>query len=498
MTGDRHPGDRLAALVDGRLGEPERSAVLQHVASCSKCRTEYDSQRVMKGLLGGLAEPAAPTELHSRLSGLSAPQPPAPVVLPWWRGVVHPPRSGAQAVRVAAVGSVVVGALVVGGGYAAGGATASPAVVPAVGTYVREHSETAGDVPLSEPVLSRLTRGTVVQPTGSGPSPASVKAPIDTAAAGSSPSAQATLAKAVQAGQTLGYSGVEVLVDADADGTARRSVVDVGHIPGRGTVVSLRPDDGEVAASAFQADDDDVAADRAALLLQMLGSSFRLTVAPPTTMLGRQVTVVQALRADGRPAAMFWVDEKTGLLLRREVLDDAGRAASSFELVKLTFGVPRIAYLPPMLSQPTGTSLDLMDLEQYRDDGWPCPSSLAGLTLFDARLVTVAGGEALHLSYSDGLSTVSVFVEQGTLDTSVLAATTSAQVGHHDVREVTGAVRPLLWAAQGHVFTVVSDAPADTVDAVVAALPSGSDPDGAWDRVDRGISRMGSWVNPFG
>ena len=61
MTGsDRHPGDRLAALADGRLPEPERTRVLDHLARCADCRSDYDAQLTMKGLLRGLGPPGPP------------------------------------------------------------------------------------------------------------------------------------------------------------------------------------------------------------------------------------------------------------------------------------------------------------------------------------------------------------------------------------------------------------------------------------------------------
>jgi hypothetical protein len=65
---------------------------------------------------------------------------------------------------VAAVGTAAAGVLVVAGGYLAGGPTAAQPVVPAVGSYLREHSEVATGVPFVEPVVTRLTKGVVVEP----------------------------------------------------------------------------------------------------------------------------------------------------------------------------------------------------------------------------------------------------------------------------------------------------------------------------------------------
>jgi sigma-E factor negative regulatory protein RseB len=47
------------------------------------------------------------------------------------------------------------------------------------------------------------------------------------------------------------------------------------------------------------------------------------------------------------------------------------------------------------------------------------------------------------------------------------------------------------------VYTVLADAPDQTVTAVVGALPHDA-PTGFWKRMSRGFARLASWVNPFG
>src|SRR5690606_40030032 len=52
---------------------------------------------------------------------------------------------------------------------------------------------------------------------------------------------------------------------------------------------------------------------------------------------------------------------------------------------------------------------------ELRDRGWPVPEDLPGrLTLHDAR--RDRDGGTVHLSYSDGLAAVSVFVQRGRLN----------------------------------------------------------------------------------
>jgi len=45
---------------------------------------------------------------------------------------------------------------------------------------------------------------------------------------------------------------------------------------------------------------------------------------------------------------------------------------------------------------------------------------------------------------------------------------------------------------------VVADAPSSAVAAVVSALPHSEHHRGLWGRLKHGLSRLGSWLNPFG
>jgi sigma-E factor negative regulatory protein RseB len=46
------------------------------------------------------------------------------------------------------------------------------------------------------------------------------------------------------------------------------------------------------------------------------------------------------------------------------------------------------------------------------------------------------------------------------------------------------------------VYTLMADAPAQTVEAVVGVLPHDG-PAGFWKRMSRGLVRLASWANPF-
>ncbi len=168
MTGaDRHPGDRLAALADGRLPEPERSHVLSHLTGCSGCRGDYDAQVAMKGLLRALDEPGAPVDLRARLRGLPSAAPPPPsaqrrpsrsrrAARAAGAGPGRAHRSRQHRVARAGAGAMTFTVIALAGAYALGGAPAGEAVSPPVDRYVREHAAVSGGLPFTEPVLWQL------------------------------------------------------------------------------------------------------------------------------------------------------------------------------------------------------------------------------------------------------------------------------------------------------------------------------------------------------
>jgi anti-sigma factor RsiW len=184
VSAHRHAGNRLAALADGRLPEPERTQVLDHLRRCATCRSDYDAQLAMKGLLRTLGEPGPPSDLQARLAGLAAtgaPRAQGLPGLPGLSGADRPPgqrgsrrplagrrerRATARAigrrpsatVRAgrAGAGIVSVAVLAIAGAYALGGAPEGVAVSPPIDRFAREHAAVSGGLPLTEPVLWQL------------------------------------------------------------------------------------------------------------------------------------------------------------------------------------------------------------------------------------------------------------------------------------------------------------------------------------------------------
>ena len=137
------------------------------------------------------------------------------------------------------------------------------------------------------------------------------------------------------------------------------------------------------------------------------------------------------------------------------------------------------------------------DLARLRAKGWPLPAELpGGLVLFDARQTTTPSGPVFQLGYSDGLSGVSLFVQRGGLPRK-LAGWREVEVGGRTVYARDPIPQGLAWSSHRYVLTLIADAPAATIGAVVRVLPHDGQR-GFWSRLRHGFGRVVSWVDPFG
>lgn len=333
------------------------------------------------------------------------------------------------------------------------------------------------------------------------------------AASAPEPDAVATLQRAAEAARNQPYVGTQFL-SAWSRGTTTSVLVDVTHVPGRGSLVRVAPNAGSVGASVLESDagagagaDSDPAAPLPgldAVPLALLQANYDVSMGSPQSCVGRSAQVVDVRRrgADSSLAGRFWVDTATGLVLRREVFDAEGRTVRASAFVNVdTDAVPRLAdAVPPVSGPATGKPVPAAELDRMRAAGWAAPARVGSdLALYDARSTGSGRARMLHLSYSDGLSTVSLFEQPGRLDPAVLRGWQQQRIGATEVYVRDTLPQRVAWSGAGTVYTLVADAPAQTVDAVVAALPAGAAPAGGLrSRIAHGLARLGSWLNPFG
>jgi sigma-E factor negative regulatory protein RseB len=322
-------------------------------------------------------------------------------------------------------------------------------------------------------------------------------------AAGSDASSLRLLEQATAAPARTSYRGTQFVAVWTMHGTSS-VIVEVDHRAGEGTDVRSAATPGRPAFSSFLAAGDTAPSLTAGRALRLLTGSYRVRLAGEERVAGHLADVFEVRRAGARlPSARFWLDRATHLVLRREDYDEAGRTsrASAFvevSLAPVASGDPTGPAATAPAQRPTAwpDAIDSARLAGMRAKGWDCPRRLPGsLHLVDARRSTTGG--IVHLSYTDGLASVSVFQQWGRLDGDRLDGYRRDEVAGVQVHVLDGVPQQLVWSARGRIFTVVADAPPRTVEAVVSALPHGSADGGGLQRLGRGMDRMASWFNPF-
>jgi sigma-E factor negative regulatory protein RseB len=308
------------------------------------------------------------------------------------------------------------------------------------------------------------------------------------------------LAQAAQAAIVTSYQGKEILTRW-SQGGGSVLVSSIWHVSGGQTITQTTADGASLSSQSYLSSDTDGQSPEGVLgvtapLVRLLTSHYLVAYAGTGSADNRTAQVVEAWRADGSIAARFWLDDATKLPLEREVFDTATHVIGQDVFIDVSFTAPGGLRGDP--ADPRGPWTDPFSRRQLlalRHGGWQVPAELpGGLSLFTGAKTQADTGAVLDLGYSDGLFMVSVFEQRGKLPAR-LAGWRKTKTGGHAVFALPDQ-RTLTWAARGMVFTMVADAPSQTVDAVVGALPHDG-PTGFWKRMSRGLVRVASWVNPF-
>ncbi|MGZ4638117.1 MAG: sigma-E factor regulatory protein RseB domain-containing protein [Actinomycetes bacterium] len=333
---------------------------------------------------------------------------------------------------------------------------------------------------------------------GSVAATASLRTPV------SDPQTLQLLDRAAQAPALVTYRGTQ-FVSAWTEQGSTGLVVDVVHRAGDGTTVRTAGTATTPATHSFvPANASEPSLMGGVSTLTLLGQHFDLGTGAPASVAGRPTDVVVVTRPGAAtPAARFWLDKASGLVLRREVYDEQGRTTRASAFVDISVGDVEDAddHDPTDPGSPHAwpQAIDAATLAKMRQHGWTCPDRLPpSLQLMDARRSGGGYGSIVHLSYSDGLASVSVFEQHGRLQVTAKDGYRATTVAGRPIYVRDGVPQRMMWAANGTVYTVVADASSRTVGAVVAALPHAPGQGGPWHRLERGLDRVASWFNPFG
>jgi len=466
-----------SAYVDGALGADDRELLLVHLVGCAECRQDVDALRAVRELLtqtGSEPAPAAP-DLSQRLLSIAGESAYEPL---WTRpfrrtppvGLVNglPSRRRIRRVRAAALALAMGTALTAVGviGYTVAPSGRLEVIDDPVGRAQAAFSTSLVQFPLSGNTLGAVM---LADAADLSTSPAA-RVPGPTVAFGPALSperAQSVMERAAATGDAVSYSGVKSFYAARG-GRTMAAVLDIESRTGQGSQINVRSQTGQQLLEGFSpaAISSRVVDDE---LLTLLEHNYTLAGIDSAYVAGRRATMVAASR-QGRLAARWWVDEATGLVLWQETYR-AGTIELSFGFtwIDISPSAEMLDHLMPRLAvASTTTSWTRSHAAGLSASGWSCRRELAGMSLVRLHSDRAQDPRALHLVYSDGLTTVGVYEQRGRLDGTPNGLRWDAGLrayAHH------GASGIVTWPAGDVVFTVVTDGPAEVLAAAVASLP---------------------------
>jgi hypothetical protein len=196
-----------------------------------------------------------------------------------------------------------------------------------------------------------------------------------------------------------------------------------------------------------------------------LANKYRVTTTNGSPVAGRQTTLVDIRTADGSSEERLFVDQGTGLMLRREQQED-GKTVRVVSFDSIQIGPVAGLRTPPVGRDELPRQIPPTELPApYR-----APPTLA--TGYQ-RVGVLRRQGVVQVVYSDGLHSVSVFEQTGELDVGRLphpgemVAIGSAQALHYS----WPGGHVVTWQSGAATYTVVSDGPEAETLSVARSLP---------------------------
>src|SRR5229473_5508815 len=216
---------------------------------------------------------------------------------------------------------------------------------------------------------------------------------------------------------------------------------------------------------------------------------YRIESLPATHILGRAARVIAVNPKDQfRFGYRLWLDEKTAMPLKTQLCDSRGQVIEQIFFARLDMpeSIPDSDLAPAVRTE----GMRWVRQGPSRDSASPALSAYRASELPPGFHLTVAGAQTIggatvpasHLVYSDGLATVSVFIEAQPADAPGAGAR-SAGTGA-DTSLSAPAEPPMQGLArvgsgfafstvvQGHQVTAVGEVPAQTVEFIAHAVKS--------------------------
>ena len=197
-------------------------------------------------------------------------------------------------------------------------------------------------------------------------------------------------------------------------------------------------------------------------LLKLMRRNYVITYDGRSAVDGRPALLVDVRRPGGSLAARYWIDAATKLPLRRELLVDGSRILSEDAFLSLSVGAGQLDGMPGGRRPALDRAADRRRAGRPGGPGLAAAGghASAGCRCSRPRRRASKSGKIVELSYSDGLSVISVFVQRGMLPRSLPGWRHVAARDGGEVYAVDPDDRSLVWSAGGFVYTMISDAPA--------------------------------------
>jgi sigma-E factor negative regulatory protein RseB len=215
-----------------------------------------------------------------------------------------------------------------------------------------------------------------------------------------------------------------------------------------------------------------------------VGDFYRIESLPATHILGRAVKGIAVNPKDQfRFGYRLWLDEKTAMPLKTQLCDSRGQVIEQIFFARLDMpeNIPDSDLAPTVHTDGMrwvrqGASADSASaaLAAYRASQLPPGFRL---TVQGAQTIGGASAPASHLVYSDGLATVSVFVEEqiASISSITVPGDSAAQVQPPAQSPMQGLARvgsgfAYSTVVQGHQVTAVGEVPAQTVEFIAHSV----------------------------
>jgi len=203
--------------------------------------------------------------------------------------------------------------------------------------------------------------------------------------------------------------------------------------------------------------------------------------------LSRPVTIL-TLRAGGETRDVVVLDDGTGVVLRRESYLAGGRLWRLQAYLQFADRAPAMPTPPPLALRGATT---IPDPHNLRGD-FSAPPSLSNGYMLGA---AYDAGGMVHLVYSDGLYTISVFQQPGRIGWDELPPGGLARLaGEGEYRRYCQATsQAVVWGGEHTTFVAIGDAPPDDLVGAMAAFPHVPAPPGVGTRVRGLLDAISFW-----